>query len=532
MSRLKEKKSNIKSNKKLKVIAIFSGVLFILIMILSIMVIINKKNQNIYKNVYVGLHNMSGKSKTELCSILDEQNNSLKNLTLDVYQDSDKIYTLTAQDIDFKIDIENTVIEAMSFGRTGNIIKDNIEILSASINGKKLDIKYTYDDKKLEDIILNIDLSLKDRYEDDSYSIDKENAKLYIKKGVTGNSIDYSIEKNGIIEFLSNGRSNIYMLNISKKEPKILDTKKMYDDLKVQVKDAYIDNTSNPPKYIKETVGVDVDIEKIKDELKKEENMVQGITLEYALNITTPSIKLEDILHKPYSDKLGSLTTYFDISNAAKANNLEIALRYMDDKIVMPGEVFSYNKCIGDTTAAKGYVEAGTYKGGTVVLEIGGGICQSVSTLYNVALMSNLEIVERHQHSLPVTYVDPSLDATVYSPVLDFKFKNTRKYPVKIVTLFSPSGTINISIYGTKEEVEYDISFETEYLSTTKYTTKYVYDNTLEDGKQELLTEGIDGYRSRAYMIKKLNNKEVSRELLSQDTYGAQQKVIKIGTKK
>lgn len=532
MSNLKKKKFNLKSSKKLKIIALFSSFLFVTIIILSIMVIINKKNQNIYKNVYVGLHDISGKSKIELCNILDNENNFLRNFSLDIYQDTDKIYTVSAQDIDFKIDIESTVIDVMSFGRTGNTIKDNIDILIANIKGKYMDIKYTYDEKKLNDIILNIDLSLKGRYEDDSYSIDKESAKLYIKRGITGNSIDYNIERSGIVSFFSSGRNNIYMLNVLRKEPTVLDINQMYDELKVDVKDAYVDNTSNPPKYVSEVIGIDTDIEKIKEELKKEENMAQSITLEYDLSITEPNVKLEDIAYKPYSDRLSSLTTYFDISNTAKANNLEIALRYMNGKIIMPGEIFSYNKCIGDTTASKGYVEAGTYKGGNVVLEIGGGICQSVSTLYNVVLMANLGIVERHQHSLPVTYVDPSLDATVYSPVLDFKFKNTRKYPIKIETLFSPSGTINISIYGTKEEVEYDISFETEYLSTTKYTTKYVYDNTLEEGKQELLSEGIDGYRSRAYIIKKLNNKEVSRELISTDTYGAQQKVIKIGTKK
>ena len=109
-------------------------------------------------------------------------------------------------------------------------------------------------------------------------------------------------------------------------------------------------------------------------------------------------MKLKDLTSKYYNDKIAGKTTYFNASQYARANNLKVALSYLNDKVIMPGETFSYNAAIGDTTAAKGYLPAATFKGGTTVNEMGGGICQTTSTLYDAVLMAGLEIVERHQH--------------------------------------------------------------------------------------------------------------------------------------
>lgn len=98
----------------------------------------------------------------------------------------------------------------------------------------------------------------------------------------------------------------------------------------------------------------------------------------------------------------------------------------------MPGETFSYNQTVGERTIAAGYKEAGAYAGGKVVQDVGGGICQTSSTLYNAALLANLEIVDRSNHQFLTSYVDASRDATVAWGSIDFQFKNTRTYPIKI----------------------------------------------------------------------------------------------------
>ncbi len=124
------------------------------------------------------------------------------------------------------------------------------------------------------------------------------------------------------------------------------------------------------------------------------------------------------------------------------------------------------------------------------------------------------------------------MDATVYSPVLDFKFKNTRNYPVKITTSFSSGGSLNVSIYGTKENDEYDIVLSSKVISQVPFTTKYTYDNNLNDGEQVVDVKGVNGYVSEGYLTRYKNGAYVDSRMLSRDTYNAQQQVVRVGTRK
>lgn len=111
----------------------------------------------------------------------------------------------------------------------------------------------------------------------------------------------------------------------------------------------------------------------------------------------------------------------------------------------MPGQSFSYNQTVGKRTIAAGFKVAGVYANGEVTEGVGGGICQVSSTLYNSVLLSNLEVVERHNHSFNPGYVPAGQDATVSWGGPDFKFKNNRSYPVRIVASVS-GGTITVQI--------------------------------------------------------------------------------------
>ena len=144
--------------------------------------------------------------------------------------------------------------------------------------------------------------------------------------------------------------------------------------------------------------------------------------------------------------------------------------------------------------------------------------------------MSDMEIVERRNHQFVTSYVGAGRDATVVYGSTDFKFKNTRTYPVKIVAS-AKSGVATVSIYGIKEaDREYTYSFSTKTISTIPYTTKYVEDSSLAPGKEVVKQKGANGLVTQTYMTKMLNGKVVSTELLSKDTYSAMQKIIRRGT--
>ena len=191
----------------------------------------------------------------------------------------------------------------------------------------------------------------------------------------------------------------------------------------------------------------------------------------------------------------------------------------------MSGETFSYNKALGARTAAAGYKNAKVYSNGEVVDGIGGGICQISSTLYNSILMANLEVVERRNHQFVTSYLPAGRDATVVYGMTDFKFKNTRQYPIRIVAS-AQNGIATVSIYGIKEETEYTFSFSTKTIASIPFTTKYVNDNTLPVGKESVKQKGANGLKTETYITKMLNGKVISTKLLSRDTYDAMARII------
>ena len=520
-------------NRRFKIIIVSFIILIVnLIILFGIICALNRFNTNVYKNVYIFGQDISNFNSEQVIKLIEEKSNNIKDtFNIDVYQGDKDIYEVKADDIDFKIDVEKTSGAVMNFGRKDNFFIDNIKILSALLFKNEITPEYTYTEEKIDNIVKNIDLTLENRYTDDAYSVDEVKNLLTITRGKTGNSINNDQVKQDIMGIIKGFKSTNYNVTVKLKTPTDINTEEVYNIVKRNPEDAYIDTSSAPPKFVNEKNGYDLESKKLEDILNVEENKIEGTSIEFPLTVIAPKIKLSDITYTLYNDKLSGYTTYFDSSQKNRANNLDIALRYLNGVIVMPGQIFSYYNKIGETTYSKGYLDAATFKGGTVVYEVGGGICQTSSTLYNVALISNMEIVERHQHGLPVAYVPPGRDATVYGNVLDFKFKNTRNYPVKIVTSYSQSGNMNISIYGTKEKQEYDITLSSKVLYYIPYTTKYTYDQFIDTGVSSIVAKGVNGYVSEAYITKKLNGSVVSSAFLSKDVYKAQQEVVKLGTK-
>ena len=203
-------KNKIKLSKKAK-IAIISccSVLFVLILCFGIITCINKLNSKVFKNVYMLGENYSGKTSEEVIQIINSKSNELNSSErLDIYQNGENIYNVKAEDIDFKFDVEKTAQSIMSFGRDSNLFKNNFNMIKALFSKKVIEPIYAYDNEKFENVIKNIDLSIKDRYVDDSYSLDEKNGKLIIVNGKTGNAINYEYEKENILKAFENKEEN------------------------------------------------------------------------------------------------------------------------------------------------------------------------------------------------------------------------------------------------------------------------------------------------------------------------------------
>ncbi|HBV86147.1 MAG TPA: vancomycin resistance protein [Desulfosporosinus sp.] len=162
-------------------------------------------------------------------------------------------------------------------------------------------------------------------------------------------------------------------------------------------------------------------------------------------------VKLNFIIKEPEPILIAQYSTHFDSNQVKRTENIRLAAKALDGKLLQPQEQFSFNDSVGQRTAEAGYQEAMIIEGNTFVPGLGGGVCQVSSNLYNAVALANLEIIERHPHSLLVNYVPPGQDATVAFPVLDFKFRNsTNKY--LLIRSFVEGNTLTFKLY---EKIKY-----------------------------------------------------------------------------
>ena len=254
--------------------------------------------------------------------------------------------------------------------------------------------------------------------------------------------------------------------------PDEIDVDKIHNEVYREVKDAYY--TVEPRMVYPEEVGIDF-AESV-DEIKKQIAAEKKDEYEVPLKYTPANITVNDLGAEAFPDKLGSFSTAY-VNNANRTTNLRLAASKINGTVIMPGETFSYNTIVGERTIAAGYRNAAIYENGQVVDGLGGGICQVSSTLYNSALYSNLEIVERTNHMFLTTYVGGGRDATVAYGSLDFKFKNNRDYPIKIGATVE-GGYCTVAIYGLRKDNDYDVEIVTSKTGARTYQTyKKLYQN-------------------------------------------------------
>ncbi|QGU94691.1 hypothetical protein GOM49_05830 [Clostridium bovifaecis] len=178
---------------------------------------------------------------------------------------------------------------------------------------------------------------------------------------------------------------------------------------------------------IPEAYGYELDKEKLYNQISCNVTEEQKeFTLYY--KIWRPKTTKEILEKQGIKGKIASFTTAFNSNNKPRSKNIRLAASIINGTIVAPGEVFSFNKVVGQRTRARGFEEAGVYINGNLDEGLGGGICQVSTTLYNAVLLADLEVVERDNHSLTVHYVPLSRDAAVSWGSKDFKFRNNKNY--------------------------------------------------------------------------------------------------------
>lgn len=236
--------------------------------------------------------------------------------------------------------------------------------------------------------------------------------------------------------------------------------------------------------------------------------------------ITDEPLGSEEELSK-VKDVLGSFSTSFRSSGYSRSENVRNGCRLINGITLYPGEEFSTYDTVSPFSEANGYYMAGSYLNGQVVDSLGGGICQVSTTLYNAVLLAELEVTQRHNHSMIVTYVDPSADAAISeSAGKDFTFKNNTQAPIYIEGITTEDKQIIFNIYGVEtRDAGHRVEYKSEITSTTYPDTEVIYtDPALPVGSIDVQSAHI-GYKANLWKITYENEQEVSREMVNSSVY-------------
>ena len=217
-------------------------------------------------------------------------------------------------------------------------------------------------------------------------------------------------------------------------------------------------------------------------------------------------------------------------SSSNRLTNIALSLELINGTQLDPGETFSFNETVGERTTDRGFKVATAYSSGEVTEEVGGGICQVSTTLFNAAVKSDMEIVERHNHSLTVSYVDLGKDAAVDWGNKDLRFTNTGDEPVYIVCLLTDDKHVRIGFFGKLLPNGESITVEGETTGTIGYETVYQPNLSFPSGYSEVTQRGRNGYTAVAYKIRwDAEGNQISSELLCSSTYRTTNEIIEYG---
>lgn len=516
-----------KRSKTIKIAIIAAIIIIVLLLGSTIFALSAMTSSKIISGITIDSIDVSGLDKTQACALLEEKLKNKQEAAIKLkYQDYEKDIVL--EELELTSNIEEVVDQALSKGRDKNIFINNLNVIRSKFKKENIDLDVNYNDEVLSRILIDINAELPGIVTDYTYSI--EGNELVITKGKDGIVLDQEGLKNQIKDEITDFSKNIttqVQLPIKEQKAGEIDLDAIYAEIYTEPQDAYI--VEEPFQVVVDKDGIDfaISMEEAKALLneEKEEYIIP-------LKVTKAQKTVASLGSKAFPDQLSNFTTRYDAGNVGRTTNLRIATEKLNGYVLQPGETFSYNKALGKRTVENGYKEAAIYANGGVVNGIGGGICQISTTLYNAVLEANLEIVERHNHSFVTSYSDPGIDATVVYGALDFKFKNTRKYPIKIES-YIKGGVATVNIYGLKEEPEYTVKITSTVVANIPCPVERIEDPTLPEGTEVVVAKGTNGCKSVTYKyVYTKSGQLVSKTQLSADTYGTIKRTVKVGTKK
>ena len=345
----------------------------------------------VYQGIYLNNINFGGETKQEIKNIFASKNSLIKKTTI-TFNSNYGIATVSADQISLGFDEQLSSDQAYSIGRSGNFFSDFSLILQGYIGGVYLPASYTYNQSELLRLI---------------------------------NPVSQVIEKKPVDALFKFENSRVTTFRLSEKG-QTMDVEQLNKKILVLIPN--IASSRKSP----------------------------AIKINLPIKIIEPDITTEKINNMGIKELIGVGHSLFFHSIPGRIHNIALAASRLNGALVAPDETFSFNDVLGDVSAFTGYQKAYTIQNGKTVLGDGGGVCQVSTTLFRALLDAGLLITERHAHAYEVSYYSldspPGMDATVFGPTVDLKFKNDTGHYILIQSNADLDNyALTFELYGTKD---------------------------------------------------------------------------------
>ena len=276
------------------------------------------------------------------------------------------------------------------------------------------------------------------------------------------------------------------------------------------------------------SINIEDSVEILEKYFSKEWKGESSDIIELAADVVEPRGSEEEL--GKVKDLLGGFNTSYGTSGAGRSKNVENGASLINGSVVYPGDTFSVYEAVSPFDAEHGYELAGSYENGTAVETYGGGICQVSTTLYNAVIRAELEVAERFNHSMIVSYVDPSADAAIAGTYKDLKFVNNTDAPIYIEG-YTSGKVLYFNIFGQETRPsDREVSFVSETLSTTDPGTQYQAAPDQPIGYISQKQSSHTGYTAQLWKVVTVGGVEQSREVFNKSTYKASPRIVLVGT--
>jgi vancomycin resistance protein YoaR len=377
----------------------------------------------IYPGIYINALNVGGKTEKEVENYLNAQNSYIEKSTF-TFTYEDQVATISAKDLHAGYNSSLLAKQAFSIGRSNYLLSDIFLIMQAYLNGFTLPASYYYSDKALTTTLGPIR---------EKENIDPIDALFTFKNG-------------RVTEFKPSSPGQV-----------------------IDIEKAEKDMTAKIPVLLGQS-------------------RPQQITIMLTSHTIQPKITTEKVNNLGIKELIGTGTSLFQHSIASRIYNVNLASSRINGTLVAPGDTFSFAKAVGDVSSLTGYQQAYVIQNGRTVLGDGGGVCQVSTTLFRAALNAGMPILERHGHAYRVGYYEedspPGIDATVYVPSVDFKFKNDTSHYILIETVIDLNELrLTFNLYGTSDGRKVSMTTPVVTSETPPLPTVYQDDPTLPIGQ-------------------------------------------------